>query len=121
MADFLENAHGASPMPADTRCAVAAGRAEVVEESRDDDAVRRDVPPVGERPSASLQGMPGETAHIVVVTVTMGREVGAAEDIVNGLFDAFAARTAQESENLLLDLLSCHVFSLGCFSIYTAG
>jgi hypothetical protein len=51
----------------------------------------------------------------------MGREVGAAEDVADGLFDALAAGAAKESEDIFLDLLSCHVFSLGCFSIYTAG
>ena len=44
VADILEDPHGASPVPADTRRTAAAGRAEVMEERRDDDAVGGDAP-----------------------------------------------------------------------------
>jgi hypothetical protein len=69
-------------------------------------------PPAGERPAAGLQGVPGEAALVPVVSVAMGREVGAAEDVADGLFDALAAGAAKESEDIFLDLLSCHVLSL---------
>ena len=71
-ADTAEYGHRTAAVSADAARGAAPGRADVMEEGAEDDALTGEVPRVGEAPAAGLEGVLRETADPAVVGVAAG-------------------------------------------------
>ncbi len=109
-ADIAEDADGAAAVPMEAQGLAVMGRAYVVQQRPQDDAVAGEPAAVGERKLARLQGVTRQAARHVVMGVAAGSEEVALAKIVYDRVDALAVSAAQQAQGLLSDLFVRHDF-----------
>lgn len=108
VAEFVKNANGAEAVARDMRGGTGVGRAGVVEEGRQNDAIGRESVAVLKCVLTGLQGVTGQAAAEAVVGMAAGREEIAFFEVFNSILNALAAGSQKAAGNLGLYLVISH-------------